>query len=164
MSRKIKFGDQVLNLIGNELKVGDKVTFNATSDTFENVNIENLDKITIFSVFPSISTSVCDIQTREISKLAEEFRGFDFIALSVDLPTTLAEWCASKDVKNIKIMSDYKNREFGKKYGFLIDELFLLDRGTFVLDTSNKVLYIEQLEQVKNQINFDKLKDFLQTL
>ncbi|MGL5205025.1 MAG: peroxiredoxin, partial [Metamycoplasmataceae bacterium] len=61
-------------------------------------------------------------------------------------------------------VSDYKNREFGMKSGFLIDELFLLNRGIIILDKNNEVIYLEQKSDVHDQIDFDKLETFLNTI
>ncbi|AAT27765.1 thiol peroxidase [[Mycoplasma] mobile] len=164
MKRTVMFSDKEFELVGPQLKLGDKVTFKATSKTLESVTIDKLEKITVLTIFPSISTSICDVQTSEMSKIASEFTNFNFVAISLDLPFTLKEWCGTKNVKNIEVLSDYREREFGKKYGFLIDDLFLLSRGTIVLDKSNKVIYIEQLKQVKTQIDFEKLRNFLKTI
>ena len=64
-------------------------------------------------------------------------------------------FCAAEGIENAKIISDYKDREFGEKYGFLIDELKLLSRGVVVVDREGIVKYVEYVEEVTNEVNFD---------
>lgn len=53
------------------------------------------------------------------------------------------------------MVSDYKEREFGDKYGFLIDELKLLARGVVVVDKEGTIQYVEYVPEVTNEVNFD---------
>jgi thiol peroxidase len=86
------------------------------------------------------------------------------VAMSLDLPTALKEWCGSHGIENIKAVSDYKDREFGMKTAFLMDEIFLLNRGIIILNNKNKIIYISRNENVHNQIDFNSLDSFLKTL
>ncbi|MGL4342946.1 MAG: peroxiredoxin [Metamycoplasmataceae bacterium] len=158
---KTIFLKQERELIGNEINIGDKLTFKATKIDFEEISFEKLDKISVFSIFPSISTRVCDLQTTGINEIANKFPNIDFIAISVDLPTTLREWCGSHGVNNILAVSDYKDREFGIKTGFLIDDFFLLNRGIIILNEKNEVIYLQKNKDVHQQIDFNDLERFL---
>ncbi len=55
----------------------------------------------------------------------------------------------------MRVGSDYQNREFGQKYGMLIDELKLLARGVFVLDKDGKVAYSELVPEVTTEPNYE---------
>ncbi|MGL5590877.1 MAG: peroxiredoxin [Metamycoplasmataceae bacterium] len=161
---KTKFKDKEWNLIGEKIELGKKLTFKAIDTDFNEIDFGNVKKTTILSIFPSINTSVCDFQTKSMNEIAKKYHQFDFVAISLDLPTALKVWCGSHNVNNIKAVSDYKDREFGKKSGFLIDELFLLNRGIIILDKNNKVIYLERKTDVHDQIDFEKLETFLNTL
>lgn len=158
------FKDKQRKLLGNEIKINDKLIFSSIDTDFNEISFNKINNITIFSIFPSINTNVCDLQTLSMNKIALTYPKFDFIAISLDLPTALKEWCGSHSVKNIKAVSDYKNREFGEKTGFLIDEIFLLNRGVIILDENNKVIYIAKNSDVHKQINFNELTIFLDNL
>ena len=58
--------------------------------------------------------------------------------------------------KNIVVASDYKEREFGLKYGFLIDELKLLARGIVVIDKDDTIRYVEYVSEVTNHVDYDR--------
>ena len=53
------------------------------------------------------------------------------------------------------MVSDYKEREFGEKYGFLIDELKLLARGIVVVDKEGVIQYVEYVPEVTHEVNFE---------
>ncbi|UWD33939.1 redoxin domain-containing protein [Mesomycoplasma molare] len=158
-----KFKQKEYSLLKNEnfLKLGEEISFTATNTMFEDVKLEKFNQLTVISVFPSLNTRVCDEQTKEISKLASEFEDVRFISISLDLPSAIAEWKSVNMLPNIEIYSDYKRREFGLKYGFLIDEIFLLDRGFIVINDQNKVIDFSYNENVHDQISFEKIKSII---
>ena len=48
----------------------------------------------------------------------------------------------------------FRSRNFGKNWGMLIEELQLLARGTFVLDSNGTVVYAEQVKEVADEPNY----------
>lgn len=161
---KVIFKDKERLLLGKNITLNDEIKFTLIDINFNEVDFSKLDNITIFSIFPSINTKVCDLQTTSMNKTALLYPAFDFIAISLDLPTALKEWCGSHGTENIKAMSDYRDRDFGLKTGFLIDEIFLLARGIIVLDKNNKVIYKDVNHDVHDQVDFKKLTSFLDNL
>ena len=113
-------------------------------------------KPTIISVVPSLDTPVCQIQTRkfneELGKLGDKINA---VTVSVDLPFAQNRFCGAENIKSLKSLSDYKDRNFGKNWGMLIEELQLLARGTFVLDKNGTVVYAEQVKEVAEEPNYD---------
>jgi thiol peroxidase len=123
-------------------------------------------KPTIISVVPSLDTPVCQIQTKkfneELGKLGDKINA---VTVSVDLPFAMNRFCGAENIKNLKSLSDYKDRNFGKSWGMLIEELQLLARGTFVLDKDGTVVYAEQVKEVAEEPKYDaslaKLKELV---
>ena len=161
---KTIFKERERNLLGEQVSLGSVVKFKSVDTEFNEYSFEELTNTTIFSIFPSINTRVCDLQTTQMNKVAQNYPQFDFVAISLDLPTALKEWCGAHNVENIKAVSDYKDREFGMKTAFLMDEVFLLNRGIIVLNKNNEVIYISRNENVHSQIDFKTLDIFLKTL
>src|SRR5699024_5295199 len=106
------------------------------------------------------------IQTKffneEATKLSDDVK---IITVSMDLPFAQKRFCAAEGVENIEIVSDYKYREFGEKYGFLIDELKLLSRGIIIIDKDGKIVYTEYVEESTNEVDYgtaiNKIKELI---
>src|SRR5699024_11565087 len=68
-----------------------------------------------------------------------------------------------EDVKSMTMLSDYRYRDFGKNYGVLIKELGLLTRSVFIVDSNNKIQYVEYVSEATNEPDYDaaleKLKE-----
>lgn len=59
-------------------------------------------------------------------------------------------------IDRVKIVSDYKDREFGNNYNIYINELGLLSRTVFVVYENNKVVYMEYLDEITYEIDYKK--------
>ena len=155
----VKFGGNPVTLIGTEVKIGDKAPeFTALSPDLSPLSLsETKGTVRVISVVPSIDTSVCDIQTRWFNEEAAKIDGLTVLSISVDLPFALKKYCAAKDIDNIKTISDHKDLDFGLKYGFVIEELRLLSRGTVVIDKNDIVRHVEYVANIGDQPDYDKV-------
>ncbi len=156
---KITFGNNPVTLVGNEVKVGDKAPeFKAVKNDLSEYNLaDDLGKVIIISVVPSIDTGVCSIQTQTFNKEASELdESIKLITISLDLPFAQGRFCGAHGIENHDLVSDYKDREFGQKYGYLIDELKLLARGVVIIDKEGKIAYKEIVPEVTHEVNFEK--------
>ena len=86
------------------------------------------------------------------------------LTVSLDLPFAMNRFCGAESIKNMKVASDYQDRNFGKNYGMLIEELKLLARGVIVLDASGKVVYAETVKEVASEPNYDSALQALKSL
>ncbi len=165
--RKITFGGNPVTLKGKEVKVGDKAQdFTVINDSLQNFSLSDFeDKVKLISIFPSIDTSVCSMQTRKFNEEAAKF-GDDvaFIALSADLPFALKRFCGAEGIDNLTPLSDHKNMDFGEKYGFMIDELRLLARGVVIIDSNNEIKYVEIVPEIGNEPNYEMAINKLEEL
>lgn len=73
----------------------------------------------------------------------------------MDLPFAQARWCAAAGVDKVTMLSDYKDREFGPRYGALIKELGLLARAVFVVDKNDNVTHVEYVKEVANHPDYE---------
>lgn len=156
---KITFANNPVNLLGKEVKVGDKAPdFTATKNDMTDYRLaDDLGKVVIISVVPSIDTGVCSMQTERFNKEASQLdESIKLLTISLDLPFAQSRFCGAKGIDNHDLLSDYKEREFGMEYGFLIDELKLLARGVVIVGKDGKIAYKEIVPEVKNEVDFDK--------
>ncbi|MCE9545896.1 MAG: redoxin family protein, partial [Planctomycetia bacterium] len=77
------------------------------------------------------------------------------LTVSLDLPFAMNRFCGAESIKNMRAFSDYQDRNFGQKWGMLIEELKILARGVFVLDKDGKVVYAEQVKEVATEPNYE---------
>lgn len=164
---QVTFGGKKLNLYGEVVKVSDKAPdFKAVNNDLSSFDSkENQGKVVVYSVVPSIDTGVCSLQARTFNEEAEKL-GDDVIVITVscDLPFAQKRFCAQEGIKNSISISDYKDHDFGKKYGFLIEDLALLSRGVVIVDKNGKIAYTEYVKEVSNEVNFEAALDAVKAL
>ena len=156
-SVKITFAGNPLTLLGNEIKVGDKAPdFIAVGTGLTSVKLSDYaGKTVIIAAYPSVDTSVCAAQNRRFNAEVNQLRDVVVLSVSCDLPFAQSRFCAAEGLDNIVTISDHKDLDFGEKYGFVIKELRLLDRGTVVIDKSGIVRYVEYVSEVTNEPDYD---------
>ena len=154
----IKFKGNPLTLVGNELKVGDKAPdAEVLANDLSEVKLSGFGgKVCVICTVPSLDTPVCDIQTRKFNEQAASL-GNDVVVLtiSMDLPFAQQRWCGAANVENVQTLSDHRNAEFGTEFGVLIKELRLLARTVFVVDKEGIIRYIEIVDEVTNEPDYE---------
>lgn len=154
----ITFAGDKVTLIGKQVEVGQKApAFKATKNDLSEFNSEDLKgKVVVYSIAPSLDTSVCAIQAKKFNHDALDLSDdVVIVTITEDLPFAQKRFCANEDIKNLEVVSDYKEREFGEKYGFLMDEHKLLARGVVVVDKEGEIAYVEYVPEVTNEVDFD---------
>lgn len=163
MSRQgaVTFKGNPLTLAGEAVKAGGPAP-PFTLHAYENGGMQTITndtvkgKPTVISVVPSLDTPVCQIQTKKFNEqLASYGDKINALTVSLDLPFAMNRFCGAEGIKNLRSASDYMDRNFGKNWGMLIEELAILARGTFILDKDGKVVYAEQVKEVAEEPNYD---------
>jgi thioredoxin-dependent peroxiredoxin len=150
-----------LTLVGPEIKVGDKAP-DATviGNDMKPVKLsDTAGKVRILASVPSLDTPVCDAETRRFNEEAANLPGVEILTVSMDLPMAQTRWCGAAGVKNVRTLSDYRERSFGPAFGVLIQEIQLDARAVFVLDKDNTVRYVEYVKEVAEHPNYTAALD-----
>jgi thiol peroxidase len=119
---------------------------------------ETSGKPRLFSVVPSLDTSVCSLQTKKFSEaLATYGDRLGCYTFSLDLPFAQKRFCDAEHIANMQTLSDVHNHSFGEHYGVLIEglPLPLLTRAVFVLDRNGKLTHVEYVPEVTSHPNYD---------
>lgn len=161
MPRTVGFKGKNLNLVGPELKAGDKAPdFACATAGLEVAGLAQTPaKTRLFSVVPSLDTPVCSEQTKKFEQaLAAKKDKVACYTISLDMPFAQKRFCTAENISNMQTLSDMHNQSFGKAYGVLIEGLPipLLSRAVFVVDKSNKITYVEYVPEVPSHPNYDK--------
>jgi thiol peroxidase len=162
MSRQgaVTFKGAPLTLAGEAVKVGQQApdfTLHYFDGGLKTIKLADLKgKPTILSVVPSLDTPVCQTQTKKFNDQLSALAGkINAVTVSLDLPFSMNRFCGAESIKNLRVGSDYQDRNFGKSYGMLIEELKLLARGVIILDKDGKVVYAETVKEVASEPNYD---------
>jgi|SRR5690625_678784 len=154
---QVTFQGNPVTLVGNEVKVGEQApNFTVLSNSLEAVSLADYSgKTKLISVVPSLDTGVCAQQTKRFNEEVSKLKDIQVITVSMDLPFAQARWTGAEGVKNMDVLSDHRDADFGKNYGVLIDELRLLTRSVFVVDEQGQVTYVEYVPEVADHPNYD---------
>src|SRR5690625_3127188 len=154
----VTFQNNPVSLLGTEVKVGEEApNFKVLSNDLNETTLNDYKgKVKLISVVPSLDTGVCSKQTKRFNEEANKLENVQVLTISMDLPFAQGRWCGMEDVHDIEVLSDHREADFGKKYGVLIKELRLLTRSIFVVDSNDKVTYVEYVSEVTNHPDYDQ--------
>ncbi|MFB4163028.1 thiol peroxidase [Alteribacillus sp. JSM 102045] len=154
---EITFKGNPVTLLGEEVKPGDKAPdFKVLANDLSEVTLEDSKgNVRLISVVPSVDTGVCDQQTRRFNEEAANLEGVEVLTISVDLPFAQKRWCAAAGIENLQVLSDHRDLSFGKNYGVAIEELRLLARSIFVIDSNDEVTYAEYVSEATNHPDYE---------
>ena len=154
----ITFHGNPLTLTGNQLKVGQAAPdFEVLGNDMSAVKLSDFrEKVCVICSVPSLDTPVCDTEVRNFNEHATAL-GDDVtvLAISMDLPFAQKRWCGTAGVKNVRTLSDHRSGRFGKAYGVLIEKLRLLARAVFVVDQQGVIRYIEIVDELTNEPDYE---------
>lgn len=149
-----------LTLKGSEVKVGDAAPDFVVIDN----NLNPVDfsafrgKICIISSVPSLDTPVCDLETKMFNEEASRMdKDVAVLTISMDLPFAQKRWCAAEGVEEVQTLSDHRDASFGHAFGVLISELRLLARAVFLVDENGTIRYVQLVEEITNEPNYDEI-------
>lgn len=117
----------------------------------------------VISVVPDVQTRTCELQTKRFSKeLAEK----DVVYLTVSRNTVdeFNQWNDENDL-DLTTLSD-TNREFGKAYGLGVDMGGdeRLARSVFLVDPKGIIQYVQIVEEIADEPNYDATLEAIDNL
>jgi len=158
----ITFKGALMTLVGDELQVGDTapdfalVTGDLKTLTWDDLS-EGGTKAVLMILVPSIDTSVCSLETakfnRHVASLPPD--KIKVVSVSADTPFAQKRWAAQEKINNIQMLSDHKEKAFADAFGVRIKELGLLTRAVYLLDKDRTVRYIETVNEVAIEPDYD---------
>jgi thiol peroxidase len=156
-----KFKGSDVELLGNEINVGDK----APEVTV--VNSEGLGDVVVggaqgtkqlLIVVPSLDTGVCATETRNFNQKASELDGVKTVVISLDLPFASGRFCSAEGIDKLTVASDFRNKDFANAYGVLLGGSVLAGvtcRAIFAVDENGTVTYKEIVPEITEEPNYE---------
>lgn len=143
----IKLGDNApkVSLIAKDLS---QVSVGGTSDSYQIIN-----------VVPSLDTGVCATQTRKFNEEAAKLANAKVFVVSLDLPFAQGRFCSTEGIERVTALSDFKNKDFGKAYGLILESsplAGLLTRAVIVVNKEGRVAHVEVCEEITSEPDYQK--------
>ncbi|WP_252314593.1 thiol peroxidase [Sinobaca sp. H24] len=162
----VTFKGNPVTLRGSEVNEGDLAPdFTVLANDLSEVKMSDFEgKVRLISVVPSIDTGTCDKQTRRFNEEAAELDNVEILTISNDLPFAQKRWCAAAGIDNIQVVSDHRDLSFGESYGVVIDELRLLARSVFVVDSEGVIAYKQVVPEVSEHPDYEAALKHAKTL
>lgn len=168
----IKLGDKFATVIGEDVQVGQpaprfraQVGAWAGLNTWAEVDVlaETAGRVRILAAVPSLSTRVCDAETRRFNEAASGLgEAVRVITISTDLPPTLKEWCAAAGVDRVYTVSDHLDLDFGDKYATHLKERRWHRRAVFVVGRDDRLVYAAYMPNLGDHPDYAAVLDAAQ--
>lgn len=155
-----------VHTIGNLPPLGSKAPeFTLVKTDFTPIQLKELaGKNVVLNIFLSVDTAVCAHSVAKFNETVSHMKNTVILCVSMDLPVALQRFCAAENLQNVLPVSAFRNPEFGKMYGVtLIDGPFanLLARAIVVIDDKQNVIYTEQVTELTEKPNYQKVLELL---
>ena len=154
--RQVTLRGDPLTLAGERVGVGGKApSFTAVANDMSTFTFEPAGSVWIISAVPSLDTPVCSSETRRFNEEAAKLApGVKVLTISMDLPFAQKRWCGAEGVRNLRTVSDYRDRDFGRKYGVRIKENGLLARSVFVVGKDGRIKYVQLVPEITKEPDY----------
>ena len=153
-------GDLQFKLLGTPLSVGKPLPSVNLVDamTMKDVDLaQEKGSVLFLSLVPSVDTRVCEAQTHylgeEGNKLPAEVRR---ITISRDTPFAQKRFATEAKLTHIQYLSDYRQGDFGRATGLLVDGMMLLSRSVILLDRKGIIRYIQVVPDITHLPDMEK--------
>ena len=153
-------GGTQLKLLGTPISVGKPLPSVKLVDAMTSQEVDLSQQkgaVMLLSIVPSIDTRVCEAQTHylgeEGDKVPPEVKR---ITISRDTPFAQKRFSKEAKLTQIQFLSDYKQGDFGRSTGLLVDGSMLLARSVVVVDTKGIVRYIQVVPDISHLPNMEK--------
>ena len=112
--------------------------------------------VVLISAVPSLDTPLCSTQTKRFNEEAAHLpSNVVVIAMSEDLPFAQKRFCESEKVGRIRTLSDSVWRDFGTRYGILIENMGLLARSIWIVGADGRIVYRQIVSEITTPPDYD---------
>jgi thiol peroxidase len=165
---QLTFKNEPVRLSGNFVEIGKPIAGFTLADTkLQDKTLDDFKEgLLLLNIFPSIDTPVCSESVRLFNLKAGSFKDCRVLCISKDLPFAQSRFCGAENIKNVEMLSAFRNSDFGKTYGLEITNTAvkgLLARAVIIVDSDRKVVYSELVSEITNKPNYESCLDAMAT-
>lgn len=113
-------------------------------------------KFIIMNIFPSVNTGVCSASVVRFNQEAAHLPNVTVLCISKDLPFAQQQFCGARELKNVVMLSDFRN-DFGNTYGVqMADGVMrgLHSRALLVIDPKGTIVFQEQVPDIDQEPDY----------
>ncbi len=156
----ITLGGNAINTSGSLPAIGTNAPdFLLTKNDLSDVTIKDFSgKNIVLNIFPSLDTGICAASVRRFNAEAGNLDNTVVLCISVDLPFAHNRFCEAEGIDNVVTLSDLRNKDFGEKYSVRIVDgplAGVFSRAIVIVNTEGKVIYSEQVPEIKQEPNYE---------
>ena len=156
---KITLAGDPVTTIGELPAIGEQLPdFTLVKDDLSEVSLADLpDGRIILNIFPSVDTGICAMSVRRFNQVAADLEDTTVVCVSKDLPFAFERFCGAEGIDGVITASAFRS-SFGEDYGVTqIDGPLegLLSRAVVVADKDGKVIYTEQVPDIKQEPDYE---------
>lgn len=152
------WGGNPMTVIGRELEPGDEAPeFTLTANDFSQVKLSDYaGRVRIISAVPSLDTSVCDAQTRQLNVRAAEISDeIVVLTVSAEYPINQRRWCGASGLEHVIVLSDHMDMNFGTAYGTHVMERRAEQRSVFVVNRAGLITHVEYVPVIGQHPDYE---------
>lgn len=155
----ITLSSEPVTTIGELPAVGEQApAFELVGSEMNNVTLDDFaGKRVVLNIFPSLDTGICATSVRKFNELAAGLEDTVVLSVSKDLPYAHNRFCTDEGIENVVSTSAFRS-SFGDDYGVTMTDgkqKGLLARSIVVLDKSGKVIYNQQVPEIKTEPDYE---------
>jgi thiol peroxidase len=147
-------GEMRLRLLGTPLSIGKPLPSLKLVDaaTLKDVDLsQERGKVLFLSIVPSIDTPVCEEQSHYLEEEGNKLSGdIRRITISRDTPFAQKRFAKEGKLTHLQYLSDYKQGDFGRSTGLLVEGSMLLSRSIVLVDRKGTVRYIQVVPDISH--------------
>jgi thiol peroxidase len=162
----IAFKGNEVNTAGSLPEVGSQAPdFKLTKTDLSDVGLQEYKgKRIVLNIFPSVDTGVCAASVRQFNQRVSDLDNTVVISASKDLPFAHKRFCEAEGIKNVVATSEMRDTSFSDAYKVTMTNgplAGLFSRAVVVIDENGKVTYTEQVPEITQEPDYDKVIDAL---
>ncbi len=135
--------------------------FDQREDEF---NLHDQKGIKIILSIPTLSNSYYIKELAKLDTILKDYPKVTPFVVSNEPVFTQKRLTKSSKYECLKVLSDFKNREFARESGTYIYELSQLMKAVFILNAHNNIVYIQYIEDLQTAFDANEIVNTIQEL
>ena len=149
-----------VKLAGNFLEVGDEApVVELVAKDLSTCEIGGKGKLQLIVAVPSLDTAVCASEARKFNEEASKIENLETVVVSMDLPFAMGRFCTTEGIENLKVLIDFRKKEFAYAYGVAISNgplAGLNARAIYLIGKNGEIAYKQIVPEITSEPDYEE--------